>query len=149
MTFWINAKLPAVTKQYYRFLSIVWVHLCAGSKPLFPHHVFHRWSDGQYFVTPSSPEFWIQQYLSGWTQWFKGDSQCNNIQDLFNKNAKIVIGIIGSQRPHVYTQTILFTAACRNNCFNSGYKTKRLQEENLVQAVIFKLLLKRTKVLAH
>ena len=148
MALWINAKLPAVTKQYYRFLSIVWVHLCAGSKPLFPHHVFHRWSDGQYFVRPSSPEFWIQQNMNGWTQWFKADLQCNNIQDLFNNNAKILIGVTGSQRPHVCTQTILFTAAC-NNCSNSGYKTKRLQEENLVQAVIFKLLLKRTKVLAH
>ena len=132
---WTNTKLPAVTKQYCRFLSVVWAHLCAGSKPLFSHHVFHRWSDGQYFVTPSLPEFWIQQNMSGWTQWFKTNLQCSSIQDLFNNNAKIVIGILGSLGAYVYTQTIQITAY--NNCSNAEYRTKRLQEENLRQTVIW------------
>ena len=60
--------------------------------------------------------------------------QCSNIQDLFNNNAKIVIGILGSLGAYVYTQTIQFTAY--NNCSNAEYRTKRLQEENLKQTVI-------------
>ena len=60
--------------------------------------------------------------------------QCSNIQDLFTNNAKVVIGIIGSLGAHVYTQTILFAAY--DNSSNAGNRTTRLQEENLVQAVI-------------
>lgn len=78
-----------MAKQLCRSISVTWPHLRDRSEPLFPIHVFHRWSDRQNSVAPSLPGVWSQQNFSRWLECFKANVQCNNVQELSNKITRI------------------------------------------------------------